>query len=249
MARVLVVDDEPDILPPGGVTLELAGHDVLLAADGPSALEAVRGERPDLVVLDVMLPGMDGWEILRRIKSDADRGVSHVPVLLLTARAGDLDRVRGGIEGAIGYVTKPFAIAELRAAVNDALEGDPEPVQRRHAQHAALERLARVEKGRGGIAVEASTRPRPRLTRFEAPPVLTPVRPPNGGGRSVSALSVKQVALLAAVSRTRTVRDAARELEVSRSNVYASLRRIARKLDVQSVPALVTLARDGGFEL
>jgi DNA-binding response OmpR family regulator len=251
MARVLVVDDEADILLLVRVNLELHGHDVLLAADGPSALEAVRVERPDLMVLDVMMPGMDGWEVLRRVKGDPDRGVSQVPVIMLTARSGDLDRVRGGIEGAIGYITKPFATAELGDAVNEALEGGPEPVRRRRAQHAALERLARLEKGRSGGAVVQATAPRPHLTRFEAPPVLalgpTPSAP--AGGRSVTMLSAKQVRLLTALSRTRTVRDASQQLEVSRSNVYASLRRIARTLDVHSVSELVTLARDGAFDL
>ena len=241
-----MVDDEPDILELVRLNLELEGHDVLVAADGPTGLDAVRREVPDLVVLDVMMPVMDGWEVLRQIKSDPAEECSQVPVLLLTAKADDLDKVRGGIEGAIRYITKPFDLAELRTAVKQALEGDPEPVQRRHAQHAALERLARLEKGGG---VEQVTRPRPRLTRFEAPPPQSTQRREKPGAMNVSVLSPKQLELLTAVSHTRTVRDAADQLEVSRSNVYASLRRIARKLDVHSVPELVTLARNGGFDL
>ena len=151
-----------------------------------------------------------------------------------------------GIEGAIGYITKPFTVTQLREAVKEALEGDPEPIQRRHAQHAALERLARLEKGG---SVEYAGLPRPHLTRFEAASLRSPPRTEKSGRVSVNALSVKQVELLTAVSRTRTVRDAADQLDVSRSNVYASLRRIARKLDVLSVPELVRLARDGGLDL
>src|SRR5262249_28593070 len=145
---------------------------------------------------------------------------------------------------------KPFLLTDLRAAVQEALEGDPEPVQRRHAQQAALERLARLEKGGGsGVDQTARRRARPRLTRFERPSLHASPLQSKAGGPSLSVLPVKQVDLLTAVSRTRTVCAAADQLHVSRSNVYASLRRIARRLDVHSVPELVTLARDGGFDL
>src|SRR3954465_7060225 len=117
MGRVLVVDDEPDILELVRLTMELEGHEVLVAPDGPTGLEVVRTEVPDLVILDVMMPVMDGWEVLRRIKGDSDERISHVPVLMLTGKADDLDRVRGGIEGAIRYITKPFELADLREAV------------------------------------------------------------------------------------------------------------------------------------
>jgi CheY-like chemotaxis protein/DNA-binding CsgD family transcriptional regulator len=247
MARVLVVDDEPDIRELVRLNLERDGHDVLLAGDGMAALEVIPAEHPDLVVLDLMMPVMDGWEVLRRIKVDPDDRVSEMPVLLLTARTEDLDRVRGGIEGAIRYITKPFSVHDLRDAVTAALVGDPEPVKRRQAQHAALEQLARLEKGEGHDA--AIGRPRPRLTRFETAPPPQSSQGPRPGGIDVSGLSAKQLELLTAVSRTKTVRDAADQLAVSRSNVYASLRRIARKLDVHSVPELVTLARSGSFDI
>src|SRR5881628_3254987 len=137
MGRVLVVDDEPDIRELVRLNLELEGHEVLLAPDGPAGLDILRREVPDLIILDVMMPAMDGWDVLRQIKGDADARVSEVPVIMLTAKTDDLDRVRGGIEGAIRYITKPFELADLRAAVKEGLEGDPEPVQRRHAQNAA----------------------------------------------------------------------------------------------------------------
>ena len=249
MAKVLVVDDEPDIRELVRLNLELEGHEVQLVSGGMAALEAIATHPPDLVLLDLMMPGMDGWEVLRRIKADPAERVSELPVLLLTARTDDMDRVRGGIEGAIRYITKPFSLVELRDAVTAAMEGEPEPVQRRQAQHAALERLARLEKGEshepGG-----RPRPRPRLTRFESPPAsVSSPRLSGLGAVDVGALSPKQLELHTTVARTRTVRDAADQLQVSRSNVYASLRRIARKLDVHSVPELVTLARSGTFDL
>ena len=102
-----------------------------------------------MVVLDVMMPGLDGWTVLSSLKSDPDPAISSIPVLMLTARAEDLDMVRGGIEGAIRYLTKPFAISDLRQAVADAVAGGPEPEQRRAAQNAALAHLARLERGTG----------------------------------------------------------------------------------------------------
>ena len=247
MATVLVVDDESDIRELVRINLELDGHSVLTAGDGSKALDIIREKAPDLVLLDVMMPGIDGWEVLARLKADPEMSLSQIPVLMLTARSDDMDRIRGGIEGAIRYITKPFSVAALRAEVAKAMEGEPEPIKRRHAQHAALERLARLEKGEASEV--ATTAARPRLTRFEAP--TTP--PPSSANRprtpppGLSTLSTKQVELLSTVGKTPTVRQAAEQLSVSRSNVYASLRRIARKLGVRSVPELVSLARQGAF--
>src|SRR3954470_1581283 len=168
MATVLVVDDESDIRELVRINLELDGHAVLTAPDGAKALELARQKTPDLILLDVMMPGLDGWEVLSRLKADSEVALSNIPVLMLTARSDDMDRIRGGIEGAIRYITKPFSVYDLRDAVTAALEGEPEPVKRRHAQHPPLERLARLEKGDGEEAGRGP--PRPRLTRFEAAP-------------------------------------------------------------------------------
>jgi DNA-binding response OmpR family regulator len=113
MSRVLVVDDEADIRELVGELLQRAGHDVIEATDGESGLKLFYAERPDLVVLDVSMPGLDGWEVLGRI-----REMSDVPVLMLTARAGELEKVRGLRAGADDYVTKPFARQELLARVD-----------------------------------------------------------------------------------------------------------------------------------
>jgi DNA-binding response OmpR family regulator len=245
MATVLVVDDEDDIRELVRINLELDGHKVVCASDGGEALESLRRDSPDLVLLDVMRPGLDGWEVLGSIKADSDAALAETPVMMVTARTDDLDRIRGAIEGAIQYVTKPFQVGQLRQMVRDALQSDePEVVTRRRAQQAALEQLARIERGdsreRAGDGGA-----RPHLTRLESTPTAPRTRTAVVSAEALESLSEKQVQLLAAVAAAPTVRDAAVGLEVSRSNVYASLRRIARKLGVRSVPELVALARAG----
>lgn len=108
--RILVVDDDPDIRSLLRELLERAGHEVLTAEDGRGALRSLYEERPDLVVLDVAMPELDGWGTLERI-----RDLSDVPVLMLTARTGELEKVRGLRAGADDYVTKPFGRQELLA--------------------------------------------------------------------------------------------------------------------------------------
>ena len=109
---VLVVDDEPAIVRLVRAKLQADGYAVLTAGRGEEALALLDDERPDLVVLDVMMPGMDGFETLRRIRT-----VSQVPVIMLTARAGDADKLKGLQEGADDYLTKPFNPDELAARV------------------------------------------------------------------------------------------------------------------------------------
>lgn len=258
------MDDEEDIRELVRINLELDGHAVVTAASGLDALQSLKESAPDVVVLDVMMPGMDGWEVLSRIKAAESSDLSQVPVLMLTARTDDMDRIRGGIEGAIRYITKPFSLVDLREEVRRALEGDPEPVKRRNAQTAALEQLARLEKGDaaagpvggaggggvgGGGAGGGGAAARPRLTKLEGAPEAkpAPARPVRLQASQLEGLSEKQYELLAAVAGTPTVRAAAEQLKVSRSNVYASLRRIARKLGVKTVPELVTIVRQGGL--
>jgi DNA-binding response OmpR family regulator len=111
---VLVVDDEPTIVEVVGRYLARAGFQAREAFDGPGGLEAARRERPDLVVLDVMLPGFDGIELMRRLREEPGE---PVPVILLTARAEEPDRLIGLRRGADDYVVKPFSPAELVARV------------------------------------------------------------------------------------------------------------------------------------
>ncbi len=116
-ARVLVVDDEESITDLVATTLRYEGFEVAVARDGADALDRARGFGPDLVVLDVMLPDIDGFEVARRL---ADGG-HRVPILFLTARDAVEDRVRGLTIGGDDYVTKPFSLAELVARVRAVL--------------------------------------------------------------------------------------------------------------------------------
>ncbi|MBN9099204.1 MULTISPECIES: response regulator transcription factor [unclassified Pseudonocardia] len=111
--RVLVVDDEPTIAASVAARLRAEGFGVDIAHDGPSAVESVRADPPDLVVLDVMLPGYDGLEVCRRIQADRP-----VPVLMLTARDAETDLLVGLGVGADDYMTKPFSPRELAARVH-----------------------------------------------------------------------------------------------------------------------------------
>ena len=108
MNRILVVDDEPAILDAVGYALRTEGFDVDMVADGEEALAAALGAPYDVVVLDLMLPGMSGTEVCRRVRAE-----SAVPIIMLTARGAELDRVLGLEVGADDYVTKPFSMAEL----------------------------------------------------------------------------------------------------------------------------------------
>ena len=116
MKTVLVVDDEPRIVELARDYLEHAGFGVITAVDGPSALTAVRVRKPDVLVLDLGLPGMDGLDVARAIRRD-----STLPIIMLTARDDELDRVLGLEIGADDYVTKPFSPRELVARIRAIL--------------------------------------------------------------------------------------------------------------------------------
>ncbi|MGH3048831.1 MAG: response regulator, partial [Gaiellaceae bacterium] len=111
VTRVLVIDDEAPIRLLCRVNLEAAGMDVLEAADGPSGLEKALAERPDVILLDVMMPGLNGWRVAEELLDDGRTG--RIPIVFLTARAELRDRARGIDLGGIDYVTKPFNPVEL----------------------------------------------------------------------------------------------------------------------------------------
>ncbi len=115
-AKILVVDDEPGILKLVTSYLEKEGYQVYTAADGPGALKAARAFKPDLIVLDIMLPGMDGIEVLTHLRRESD-----VYVIMLTAKTEETDKIVGLSVGADDYVTKPFSPRELVARVKAAL--------------------------------------------------------------------------------------------------------------------------------
>ena len=117
--RILVVDDEPDITALVAYHLAKAGYRVSTAANGPDALKAAREERPDIVILDVMLPGASGYDVLAELRRREE--TRDVGVILLTARREEPDRIRGLSLGADDYLTKPFSPAELALRVNALL--------------------------------------------------------------------------------------------------------------------------------
>ena len=111
MSRMLIVDDEPDVRLLCRLNLEQRGHDLLEASTGSVALELARERHPDVIVLDLMLPGMTGYEVLEILKGDEQ--TSDIPVLVLTAKSLRADRERSHILGASGFLTKPFLPSEL----------------------------------------------------------------------------------------------------------------------------------------
>ena len=158
MSRILVIEDNPDLAFGLRRTLEFEGHEVDVAEDGLTGLERARGGGADLVLLDLMLPGMDGFRILRELRG----GGSRVPVLVLTARGEEADVVMGFDGGADDYVTKPFSTLELLARVRALLRrGGPE--------WAGAERMEEVRFG----DVDVDPRSRTVRKRGEAVP-LTP---------------------------------------------------------------------------
>jgi DNA-binding response OmpR family regulator len=118
MAKILVVEDEDTLLQTLRYNLTKAGHDVRLSTDGAHALELARTETPDAIVLDLMLPGLDGLEVCRQLRRDAAYPLARrVPILMLTARDDEVDKVVGLELGADDYLTKPFSMRELLARV------------------------------------------------------------------------------------------------------------------------------------
>jgi len=140
MPKVLIVEDNPDLAYGLRTGLEIEGYEVAIANNGESGLERAHGWSPDLVMLDLMLPGMDGYRVLRQLR---DTG-SDVPVLILTARGEEADKVLGFRLGADDYVTKPCGVLELLARVG-ALLRRSRAADHRGASGEAIERFGTVE--------------------------------------------------------------------------------------------------------
>jgi DNA-binding response OmpR family regulator len=118
--RVLVIDDEPPIRLLCRVNLEAEGMEVLEAADGIGGVELARAEDPDVILLDVMMPGLDGWRVAEELLED--QRTHSIPIIFLTARAELRDRARGLDLGGVDYVTKPFNPVDLAPLIRDLLE-------------------------------------------------------------------------------------------------------------------------------
>ena len=140
MPRVLVIDDEEPIRLLCRVNLEAAEIDVSEAEDGKSGLEAARAERPDVILLDVMMPGMDGWQVFEQLLQDET--TAQIPIVFLTARAELRDQARGLELGGVDYVTKPFNPLQLAPLIEDLLER----VESGEEQELRRERLAELRQ-------------------------------------------------------------------------------------------------------
>ena len=147
-AKILVVDDDEALAEMIGIVLRNDGFEPTFAADGTSALPAFHRERPDLVLLDLMLPGIDGIEVCRLIRAESD-----VPIVMLTAKSDTADVVRGLESGADDYVPKPFKPAELVARVRARLrEGEAKPAEVLHIGDLEID-VAGHQVTRAGVGI------------------------------------------------------------------------------------------------
>lgn len=119
MARILVVEDSPSTLETFRKALENAGHSVLKAVDGNEAINVARAEQPDVILMDIVMPEMNGFQATRRLTSDAE--TSHIPVVMVTTKDQETDRVWGKRQGAVGYLTKPVSDQQLIKEVERVL--------------------------------------------------------------------------------------------------------------------------------
>jgi phosphate regulon transcriptional regulator PhoB len=151
LAKVLVIDDEKDIVSLLRYHLEKSGFQCLESMDGSAALRLVREHHPDLLILDLMLPGMDGLEICRQLRQDST--TARLPILMLTAKAEEVDRVVGLEVGADDYVVKPFSPRELVARVRAILRRAHEPADLSVRRIGKLE----VDESRHSVAVQGTS--------------------------------------------------------------------------------------------
>ena len=224
MSKILVVDDEQSIVDVLAYNLTKAGHQPVVARDGEQALRLARAERPDLVILDLMLPGMDGLDVCRELRKDGDTAI-----IMLTAKDEEVDRVVGLELGADDYVVKPFSVRELMARVKSVLRrAQPRPAESAQAWQVGDLRLDMARH-------EASWRSTPfELTaiQFELLRVLM-----ASPGRVFSREELlDQVWGYDYFGDTRTVDSAVKRLR-------------ARLREVVPVAELVVTVRDAGYKL
>jgi two-component system, OmpR family, response regulator MprA len=219
MTTILVVDDDPNILSVLGRGLRFEGYDVQLAADGVEALRLARVEPPDLVVLDVMLPGMDGLEVCQRLR----RGTS-VPLLMLTARDAVPDRIAGLDHGADDYLIKPFDFDELLARIR-ALLRRTHPVGEGMLTFGDLRLDMRTrEAGRDGRRIDLTTREYELLLLFVQHP--------------------RQV-----LSREQILDRLWGDTNVDSNAIEVHIARLRDKLEAYGEPRLIQTVRGAGYAL
>lgn len=123
MARILLAEDDKQIADMIGFKLSNSGHQIVRAQDGEQAVKLAGQEKPDLILLDAMMPGLSGFEVLRRLKSDS--ALRSIPVIMVTAKGHERDVLTGLRGGAVDYIVKPFSLKELSARVELALRREP----------------------------------------------------------------------------------------------------------------------------
>jgi DNA-binding response OmpR family regulator len=232
---VLVIDDEPALAELVAVNLNAAGYRVRAESNGRAGLAAIATRRPDVVVLDVMMPILDGWGVLEALAEDP--ATAELPIVMLTALSSEQDVIRAHLTGAVHYLTKPFEASALLATVAAAAvpPTDEERQQRRHQLRGFLGRLAELDAGR------TATGPRVRFAGLEATPApeQAPELPP------VDALTPRQRLIAGLLADGVTAREIAGHLGTSRSNIYATRARIARHLGVTPDDVVATARRIG----
>ncbi len=224
MKRVLVVEDNADLAFGLRNNLEIEGYEVAVAQDGPAGLEHAAAWRPDLMILDLMLPGTDGFRVLRALREGGER----MPVLILTARDAEADKVRGLKLGADDYVTKPFGVLELLARVEALLRrGRP-----------AASAMAPVRFGE--VELDEGT----RTVRLRGAPV--PLSPKEFD--LLRALCARQGAV---VSRTELMREVwGYQADILSRTVDTHIAELRRKLEEHpSSPKHILTVRKAGYRL
>ena len=225
-AKILVVEDEADVALVVRVNLERAGYEVLHARNGQDGVDLADTEQPDLILLDVMMPVMDGFTTLRELQEDPT--TENIPVVMLTALSGERDIIRGHLQGAVRYLTKPFDLDVLLTTVAEALApvDAAERSRRVETRLQLLRRLAELETGR-------SDPQSVRVSRLDRQPRDADRELSDGEVQRVERLTERQRLVAALLAEGVGAREIADRLGVSRSNVYATRKRIARKLAVE----------------
>lgn len=133
--KVLVIEDEENLVQKLADKLRAEGFSVSIAMDGEVGLEKVRSEKPDLIILDIMLPGLDGLSLCRMVRHDSS--IAHIPIIMLTARGTEVDKIVGLESGADDYVVKPFGLGEFLARVRAVMRRSPGPAVIQHSEMAS----------------------------------------------------------------------------------------------------------------
>ncbi|MEX1178869.1 MAG: DNA-binding response regulator [Nitriliruptor sp.] len=220
-STVLVVDDEPALRELVTANLEAAGYRARVASDGIEAIASIAEDRPDVVILDVMMPRLDGWGVLEALAEQP--ATADLPIVMLTALSSEQDVIRAHLTGAVHYLTKPFDVHTLVDAVARAAAppSDDERAARRTQLRSFLGRLAELDAGRGPSQTRSV-----RFSGLEPIPAPTVTPPPP----ATDALTPRQLHVARLLADGLSARDIAASLGTSRSNVYATRARIARHL-------------------